>query len=102
SGETDLRGVFVADAIRGTTTVIAQVNQSRYAFFRGKTHLGPRPVPAANARPSPPSKKPSGSKEDKLLEGLQRDNRRLQSEQQKQLEGLYKKDAKGVEAEKAF
>jgi uncharacterized protein YfaS (alpha-2-macroglobulin family)/tetratricopeptide (TPR) repeat protein/type II secretory pathway component GspD/PulD (secretin) len=40
SGETDLRGVFVADGIRGTSTVIAQTGSSRYAFFRGRTNLG--------------------------------------------------------------
>lgn len=34
SGQTDLRGVFVADGIRGTATVIAQAGPSRYAFHR--------------------------------------------------------------------
>jgi outer membrane protein assembly factor BamD (BamD/ComL family) len=40
SGETDLRGVFVADGIRGTTTVIAEAEGGRYAFYRGKTLAG--------------------------------------------------------------
>ena len=39
SGATDLRGVFVADGIKGNSTVIAQVEPSRYAFFRGQTNL---------------------------------------------------------------
>ena len=36
SGETDLRGVFVADGIRGAATVIAQAGPARYAFYRAK------------------------------------------------------------------
>ena len=39
SGETDLRGIFVADAIRGTSTIIARADKNRYAFYRGKTSL---------------------------------------------------------------
>lgn len=44
SGETDLRGIFIADAVRGRTTVITRDEQARYAFYRGKQWLG---VPAA-------------------------------------------------------
>jgi len=40
SGETDLRGVFVADRVRGKATVIAREGDSRYAFYRGTTWLG--------------------------------------------------------------
>ena len=40
SGETDLRGIFVADAIRGEATVIARDADARYAFYRGDTWLG--------------------------------------------------------------
>ena len=36
SGQTDLRGVFVANGIQGGATVIAQAGPSRYAFFRAK------------------------------------------------------------------
>ena len=36
SGQTDLRGVFVADGIRGAATVIAQAGTARYAFYRSK------------------------------------------------------------------
>lgn len=41
SGETDLRGVFIADGLRGTATAIARGEGDRYAFFRGETWLGP-------------------------------------------------------------
>jgi uncharacterized protein YfaS (alpha-2-macroglobulin family) len=40
SGETDLRGLFIADDIRGKATVIARDDKSRYAFYRGEQWLG--------------------------------------------------------------
>jgi hypothetical protein len=40
AGETDLRGVFIADGIRGTATVIARDSEGRFAFHRGKQVLG--------------------------------------------------------------
>jgi len=40
SGETDLRGLFIADNLHGNATVIAREGESRYAFFRGNTWLG--------------------------------------------------------------
>lgn len=47
SGETDLRGLFIADNLRGKSTVIAREGESRYAFFRGDTWLGaPENAPA--------------------------------------------------------
>ncbi|MFC1714725.1 tol-pal system YbgF family protein, partial [Candidatus Poribacteria bacterium] len=42
SGETDLRGLFIADDIRGKATVIAREGKNLYAFYRGKQWLGPR------------------------------------------------------------
>ncbi|MEO2023882.1 MAG: tetratricopeptide repeat protein, partial [Pirellulaceae bacterium] len=94
SGETDLRGVFVADAIKGKSMVIAQAKGNRYAFFRGTADLGPLP---ASPKKSEEGKKvtqdakrgKNPTKED-LLEGLQQDNRGIQMEQQKQLEGFYR------------
>ncbi len=40
SGETDQRGLFIADNLRGKATVIAREGNSRYAFFRGADWLG--------------------------------------------------------------
>jgi len=53
SGETDLRGLFIADNVHGKATVIAREGESRYAFFRGETWLG-MPVDAP-ARPMQPA-----------------------------------------------
>ena len=53
SGETDLRGLFIADNVHGKATVIAREGESRYAFFRGDTWLGtPANAPAAPAKPA--------------------------------------------------
>ncbi|MEC8891871.1 MAG: hypothetical protein VX901_00970, partial [Candidatus Poribacteria bacterium] len=40
SGKTDLRGIFIADGIRGRSTVIARSNKHRYAFYRGTQAIG--------------------------------------------------------------
>jgi hypothetical protein len=122
SGATDLRGVFVADGIRGTSTVIAQADPARYAFFRGQTDLKP-PEPTAAAtlaeqsKPvaaSPPALEkgkaagkaragqPSRSLDEQLLEGLQNTNRAIQGKQVDELKMLYKREQSGVEAQKAY
>lgn len=43
SGETDFRGIFIADGLHGTTTVIARQGTNRYAFHRGNLWLGSPP-----------------------------------------------------------
>ncbi len=55
SGETDLRGLFIGDGLRGNATIIARAGDNRYAFYRGKTWLG-APAAAPNAPPSQPGK----------------------------------------------
>jgi tetratricopeptide (TPR) repeat protein len=42
SGDTDLRGIFIADGIQGIPTVIARDKSNRYAFYRGKDWIGPK------------------------------------------------------------
>ncbi|MEY4387338.1 MAG: putative lipoprotein YfhM, partial [Verrucomicrobiota bacterium] len=54
SGETDLRGLFIADNIRGKATVIAREGASRYAFFRGETWLGAPVNQSARLAPAVP------------------------------------------------
>jgi hypothetical protein len=44
TGETDLRGVFVAEGVRGLVTVVARKGDAQYAFYRGTTYVGPREV----------------------------------------------------------
>jgi hypothetical protein len=41
SGETDLRGVFIADGLRGLVTAVARKGTAQYAFYRGTAFVGP-------------------------------------------------------------
>jgi len=59
SGETDLRGIFVADNIRGRATVIARFGDE-YVFYRGQAPLQgymPPPPPVLVAQPAEPPQK---------------------------------------------
>jgi len=40
SGETDLRGVFVAEGVKGQAAAVARKGAAQYAFYRGTTSLG--------------------------------------------------------------
>jgi hypothetical protein len=102
SGDTDLRGVFVADGILGTSTVIAQVKPSRYAFYRGSTELGPPPTAetSAAADAAAPAEEPAAKGQ--LLEELQRSNSVLQNEQMDLLKQTYESEDKGVQPSEAF
>jgi hypothetical protein len=107
SGQADLRGVFVAEGIQGKSTVIAEVADNRYAFYRGETELGPPPqapnAPAVAAEKPPEKAGKSLSNEKLLLEQLQGGNRDIQRKQQEFLDNNYKMPANsGVKAQSAF
>ena len=112
AGSTDLRGVFVADGIQGRTTVIARLEPSRYAFFRGQNDLVPEAAPARKAEvrarkqmddsASDAKAAASPSQERQLLEGLQERNKSFQGQQIDNLQQMYKSNGKGVEAKAAF
>jgi len=55
SNETDLRGVFVAEGVRGVVTAVARKGTAQYAFYRGTNYVGqpPQPNQAVNAPPAP-------------------------------------------------
>lgn len=101
SGETDLRGIFIADNLRGKSTVIAREGNSRYAFFRGDTWLGtPENAPT---QPVPQQlEKQQGKDVDykgNLFQqngDIQRDNNSKWNEQRRQA------PSKGVKIEKAY
>lgn len=116
AGETDLRGVFTADAIRGTATVIARSAQNRYAFYRGKTFLG-QPAQPASKSEAPSDEKSGEGKPGQafdnnlnfnpngngiLLENLRNQNSIFNNEQRGNYKGLQQKDNGGVKAKAAF
>jgi hypothetical protein len=101
SGETDLRGLFIADAIRGTSTVIARADDNRYAFHRGQMPLGEVPAqqPAANEAAQPAA--PEAGK-GMLLDNLQRGNSAIIEQQQQLYRGLLENQTEGVRAKSAY
>jgi tetratricopeptide (TPR) repeat protein len=50
SGETDLRGAFVAEGVQGLVTAVVRKETTEYAFYRGTTPVGAPPVPAERAQ----------------------------------------------------
>ena len=107
SGETDLRGVFIADAIRGTSTVIAKADKNRYAFYRGKTTLGSvptsnKPGQSRNSKSGSKSGQGKGGKKGDLLKNLREQNGKFNNDQRRQYKDLLRNKSKGVEAQKAF
>ncbi|HEV3025746.1 MAG TPA: tetratricopeptide repeat protein, partial [Pirellulales bacterium] len=102
SGETDLRGVFVAGTIQGTSTVIAEAGAGRYAFYRGTLELGPPPAAPTPPAPQPAEQKPGASQTEQLLEGLNKSNDAIQRMQGENLQKLYKRNKQGVQAMDAY
>jgi hypothetical protein len=89
AGETDLRGVFVADGIRGTATVIARDAAGQFAFYRGAEPLmaaPPRPVRGARA-------------DVEYMENVSGENARLQSGRAARQQELYQTQQKGVQVQ---
>ncbi len=99
SGETDLRGLFIADHVHGKATVIAREGESRYAFFRGETWLGaPLNAPAAPAQKAAVQQQLfdyQGNLDVKNSE-LQESNRKRFDQQRRQA------PSKGVQTQQAF
>ncbi len=103
SGETDLRGVFVADNLAGHATVIAQADSGRYAFFRGELELGPPRQQAESAPAQQQGQAGRGQSDDvKLLEQLKGSNSMIIEEQRQNLQNLYDKQQGGVKAKSAY
>jgi len=103
SGETDLRGLYEADELTGTATVIARNEGGQYAFYRGKQFLG-SPGQSSNNRnrlfkPKPKAKPQLGKKD--YLENLDRDNSFLQKKNLDSWDEKRRSSKKGVEVKKA-
>jgi uncharacterized protein YfaS (alpha-2-macroglobulin family)/tetratricopeptide (TPR) repeat protein len=103
TGETDLRGIFVADAIRGTSTIIARADEDRYAFYRGTQSLGnvAQPPSERDATPSAPEDMNGNGKQD-LLRNLIDANGEIQGTNRGNFNSLLNNTIKGVKAKAAF
>jgi tetratricopeptide (TPR) repeat protein len=101
-GQTDLRGVFVADGLAGMATIVVRQSAGRFAFYRGKSALGGVLVENFQpALPTTPSQDPGrppmeGQQLDQNLRGQNRANEMKQIER---LENRYNFEnrSKGVQ-----
>ena len=97
SGETDLRGIFVADGLRGKATVIAREGDARYAFYRGEKWLGAPKQQPVRRRP-----KGGAAKQLDYQFNLRSQNDMLQGSQIKSFDSFRRQSGKGVQMQKAF
>ena len=107
SGETDLRGLFIADDIRGTATVIALAGEDRYAFFRGKTTLQvaePESEAAAKAgeQNGDGAAAPAQEAQDLLRMNIEGQNGAFQDEQRSNYDNLLNNSRKGLMPSEAY
>ncbi len=95
AGASDPRGLFIADGIRGTATVLARHGSDEYAFWRGTSFLGP---PALEpGRPAPAERAKQEAEQDAYFKNVMDLNRDLQNKRQEQLKEEIRKDRKGVQ-----
>jgi hypothetical protein len=100
SGDTDLRGVYVADGVRGQVTAVARQGTARYAFHRGTTQVGAPPAPpAAPNAPAQGEGKPMAQPLDENLRNLNESNRLRQIDRLQQRYNDNK--GKGVQVKEA-
>jgi uncharacterized protein YfaS (alpha-2-macroglobulin family)/tetratricopeptide (TPR) repeat protein len=99
SGETDLRGIFVADRIHGKATVIAREGEARYAFYRGDTWLG---APESGERQqAPPNAPAEGEQNFDYQQNLREGNSVIQQKNLDFYDQLRRGKNRGVEVQKA-
>ena len=100
SGDTDLRGVFVADNVRGKATVIARAGDSRYAFYRGKTWLG-KSENETMKQQRPPQDEITGKSKPDYYFNIHMQNDIIQRENYKKFDQMRRGGNKGVEVQYA-
>jgi tetratricopeptide (TPR) repeat protein len=102
TGQTDLRGIYVADNIHGTTTVIAKTGSNRYAFYRGKLSLGAPPAVPNDAAPAEAKPQEEKLGKESLLEGLRQQNSDINKVQRDNYRGLLNNGIKGIKAKQSY
>jgi alpha-2-macroglobulin len=89
SGETDLRGVFMAEGLNGIVTVIARKGANQYAFYRGQHPVGGGQASSPNQPAASQPGKPAQANADQSLDA----NIKMQNEENnyKQIERLQQR-----------
>ena len=100
SGETDLRGVFVAEGVLGQVTAVARKGTNEYAFHRGTTFVGQIPAPAkpGEAETGKPAAQAPGQPMD-LQQNLRGQNIDNQKRSLQRLEQRYQHPGQGREGQ---
>ncbi len=98
SGQSDLRGIFVADGLRGKATVIARVGDSRYAFYRGEKWMGASPE---SGKPAAKQQQEAAPASIDYLQNLKGGNNDIQDKNLRAFDQQRRNTNKGVEVQKA-
>jgi alpha-2-macroglobulin len=104
SGETDLRGIFVAEGVQGEVAAVARKGDGQYAFYRGTARVGAPPAPnampgAANRDAGPDRQAPNS---ETLEQNLMIQNYSNQVRQIERLQNRYNQGGQGGAAAKGF
>jgi len=104
TGETDLRGVFVAEGVVGQVAAVARKDANQYAFYRGTTNIpGPQPIPqppgaGANAPPVQQQGQPQAGKPMEASQSLDLNLKSLNTgNQMRQIERLQNRYKDGAD-----
>lgn len=100
SGDTDLRGMFVADEVNGAPTAIARDSNGHFAFYRSESIEATRLAERIASNQLKQKAVEPGSKAD-YRTNLSGDNRAMQLENCQWLDQNFKKAGKGVQVQKA-
>ncbi|MGI9241257.1 MAG: hypothetical protein ACR2RV_10675 [Verrucomicrobiales bacterium] len=111
SGQTDLRGVFQADGVKGSATVLARADGGKYAFYRGSQHHGPAADQAAPSQEAAPNAEAEGGKgksrgkkqlqQSDYLDNINVQNKQVQDSNWLLWDTQRRGDNRGVEVQKA-
>lgn len=100
SGETDLRGVYVADGVNGHPSAIARDQAGHVALFRSEEAL--LALAAASMEKPGQAKAPAPGEKADYRKNLMEENRGLQTDNDAKLKELYnQQQRRGVEVKKA-
>ncbi len=94
SGETDLRGVFTADGLRGVVTVVARKEGELYAFYRGTRSIGGDQPVGGSGLSGEPAAQPAPAKAEEALDAnIKMQNSTNSFKQIERLQNRYSKPA---------
>ncbi|MCA1686874.1 MAG: hypothetical protein LC745_13075, partial [Planctomycetia bacterium] len=103
-GETDLRGVYVAEGVVGQVTAVARRGDGQYAFYRGTSPVGAPPPPPApsvpgQAAPQDSTLRQGGDSLEQNVRSRNFDNQKRQLERLQQRYGRPESVPQGVQVE---